>query len=126
MAKKPNTTSTNNATTTATANKSESIRNYHAANPNATPAEIAKALTEKGVEVSASRVSTVLANGRRGSRVDVAKIKLASAFVKNFKGKVDDAETAIGTVGQFIDDCGSSTAAIAALSAFKELASAIS
>lgn len=47
-------------------NKSKEIRDYHAANPTATPAEIAAALKTNGVKVSGQFVSTVLSNARKG------------------------------------------------------------
>ena len=57
-------------------NKSQLIREYKAANPSASPKEVAEALTKTGLSVSAQFVSTVLSNakkkggkaGKRGQR----------------------------------------------------------
>ena len=46
-------------------NKSLEIRNYKAANPTASPKEIAEALSKTGMSVSAQFVSTVLSNARK-------------------------------------------------------------
>jgi hypothetical protein len=46
-------------------NKSLEIRNYKAANPSASPKEIAEALSKGGMSVSAQFVSTVLSNARK-------------------------------------------------------------
>jgi hypothetical protein len=50
-------------------NKSAAIRDYKAANPTASPKEIAEALSMSGMEVSAQFVSTVLSNAKRGGKV---------------------------------------------------------
>lgn len=51
-------------------NKSSEIRNYKAANPTASPKEIAEALGKTGLSVSAQFVSTVLSNDKkRGGKV---------------------------------------------------------
>lgn len=49
----------------ASANKSQVIRDYKAANPSAAPKEIAESLSKTGVEVSAQFVSTVLSNAKK-------------------------------------------------------------
>jgi hypothetical protein len=46
-------------------NKSLAIRNYKAANPTASPKEIAEALGKQGTSVSAQFVSTVLSNAKK-------------------------------------------------------------
>jgi hypothetical protein len=46
-------------------NKSAAIRVYKAANPSASPKEIAEALEKSGLSVSAQFVSTVLSNARK-------------------------------------------------------------
>ena len=46
-------------------NKSLEIRNYKAANPTATPKEIAEALTKTGLSMSPQFVSTVLSNAKK-------------------------------------------------------------
>lgn len=126
MAKKNE--STTNTTTTVVAepnNKAKAIRDYKAANPAAGPSEIAKALTAQGVEVNASRVSTVLKGGSGGSKVDVEQIKKAAEFLKGFGGKADDAKKAIMSVGGFVSECGSPEKAVAALDAYAALALAL-
>src|SRR4029453_19480936 len=45
--------------------KSEAIRNYKAAHPDAGPKAIAESLTKDGTKVSAQFVSTVLSNARK-------------------------------------------------------------
>ena len=49
-------------------NKSLEIRNYKAANPTASPKEIAEALAKTGLSVSAQFVSTVLSNANEEGR----------------------------------------------------------
>ncbi len=46
-------------------NKSSAIRDYKAANPTASPKEIAEALGKSGIVVSAQFVSTVLSNAKK-------------------------------------------------------------
>ncbi|WP_254509297.1 hypothetical protein [Anatilimnocola floriformis] len=46
-------------------NKSAAIRDYKAANPTASPKEIAEALGKSGFEISAQFVSTVLSNAKK-------------------------------------------------------------
>ncbi len=107
-------------------NRSQMIRDYHSANPNAGPSEIARALSTDGMKISAALVGQVL-NGRskKSKGMDVNTIKAAASFVKAYKGKVEDAAAAIESVGQFIDACGSSEAAREALTTFKEVSSVI-
>jgi len=120
-----NGTATTTAPATNGANKADAIRAFATANPNAKPSEIAKALSAQGVEVNASRVSTVLNNKRRSPGVSVDSIKLASAFVKQYGGKIAEAEEAIQKVGKFVEECGGSDEALAALASFKELSAAL-
>lgn len=46
-------------------NKSAAIRDYKAANPSASPKEVAEALEKSGLSVSAQFVSTVLSNAKK-------------------------------------------------------------
>lgn len=46
-------------------NKSEAIRNYKSSHASAGPKEVAAALNEQGVKVTAGFVSTVLSNAKR-------------------------------------------------------------
>jgi hypothetical protein len=46
-------------------NKSQAIREYKAANPSASPREVAEALSKSGLSVTAQFVSTVLSNARK-------------------------------------------------------------
>ena len=48
-----------------TVNKSAAIREYKAAHPTAMPKQIAEALTDKGIKVSAAQVSTTLFYAKR-------------------------------------------------------------
>ena len=50
-------------------NKSALIRDYQTSNPTAKPREIAAALAEQGVTVSAQQVSTVLSNARKAGKI---------------------------------------------------------
>lgn len=95
--------------------KAEAVRQFKAEHPDLGPKEIAEALTKKGVEVTAGRVSAVLRSG--GSKVDVATIRKASAFVQSYTGKLDEALRAIEAVGQFIAECGGPEKARSALEA---------
>ncbi len=121
MAKKSGST----ATTNGTANKAQAIRDYAAANPTAKPSEISKALKSQGIDVEPGRVSGVLNAKGRGRGVSVDAIKLVSAFVKQFNGKLADAEQAIQKVGKFVEECGGADDALAALASFKELSAAL-
>jgi hypothetical protein len=47
------------------ANKSQTIRDYKAANPNASPKEIVEALGKTGLAVSPQFVSTILSNAKK-------------------------------------------------------------
>lgn len=53
-------------------NKSQAIRDYLTANPNAKPAEIQKALAGKGIKVSTAFVSMLKSNDLRKSTNKVA------------------------------------------------------
>ncbi|PQO33169.1 hypothetical protein C5Y96_09930 [Blastopirellula marina] len=125
-AKRTNTAANNaNATDNNAPNKAEAIRQYHAENPNAGPSDIAKALKAKGVDVTASRVSTVLRpSSKKKGGLDVDTIKVAAEFAKQYEGSVD-AKAAIEKVGKFIDSCGSTEKALEALDAYHAVAEAI-
>jgi hypothetical protein len=120
MAKRNTTTRTNGNGGTS---KAEAVRQYHKEHPDAGPKEIAEALTKKGVEVTAGRVSAVLRSG--GSKVDVDTIKRAAEFVANYKGSIKDALKAIETVGGFVEACGGADKAKAALEAYEAVAAAV-
>lgn len=108
------------------ANKAKAIRDYKATNPNATPSEIAKALAGQGVAVNASRVSTVLGNGKKREKaLDVDTIKEAAAFVKQYRGKTEDAIKAIDAVGGFVEKCGSASNAKKAIETYVALAESL-
>lgn len=106
-------------------NRSELIRQYKAAHPNAGPTEIAKALSENGHDVKASLVSSVLGGKHKKGGLNVETIKIAAAFVKAHKGKVAEAQAAIREVGDFIDACGGSGEALAAIEAYQAVAAAV-
>jgi hypothetical protein len=101
-------------------NKSLEIRNYKAANPTASPKEIAEALTKEGVPVSAQFVSTVLSNakkkgGKVGRRGRKPGRKPAAAAGGNYDhlikakklvdalGGIDKAKAAISALAQIWD-----------------------
>ena len=108
-----------------TVSKAEAIRQYKAAHPEAKAKEIAAALTEQGVEVTAGRVSSVLRGGTSRNKVDVETIRKASVFVQQYPGKLDEAVSAIEAVGQFIAECGGAEKAKAALEAYKAVAEVV-
>lgn len=54
-------------------NKSQTIRDYVAANPTAKPKAIAEALSKKGLDVNAQYVSTILSNDRKSKTKRRAK-----------------------------------------------------
>lgn len=73
----------------------------------------------QGVDVTASRVSTVLRGGsttKKNGSVDVDTIKKAAEFVKAHSD-VDEALKEIKQVGEFITKCGNDKKALAALEA---------
>lgn len=121
MSKSKNTIAQTAAPAAAT-NKSKAIRDYAAANPNATPSDIAKALQTAGIDVNSSRVSNVLS--KKQAAVNVDDIKAAAQFVKLFKNAVE-AKKAIESVGSFVDACGNSASAAAAVDAVAELAEVV-
>jgi hypothetical protein len=103
-------------------NKSLEIRNYKAANPTATPKEVAEALSKGGVSVSAQFVSTVLSNarkkggkvGRRGRKpgrkpgmaaagggASIENLIKAKKFADSLGG-VDQARAAINAIAQLL------------------------
>jgi hypothetical protein len=119
-------TATRTTIDNASVNRSEKIREYHAANPNAKHSEIATALAGEGYEIKTSLVSSVLGKRASANKLTTAElVKLASTFVKAHKGKVADATAAIESVGQFIDACGSSEKAKEALTTFQAVSEAI-
>lgn len=123
MAKKNPSIAPAATTSTETKSKAQSIKEYAKANPNAKPAEIAKALTAAGIKVSSGRVANVL--NRSKPSINVEAIKSAAAFVKGYKGEVMEAAAAIESVGGFIDSCGSASAALLALEAYQAIAEAV-
>lgn len=101
-------------------NKSQMIREYKAANPAASPKEIAETLTKTGLSVSAQFVSTVLSNakknggkvGRRGRKPgpkpaaagnssDLKHLIQAKKLVDQLGG-VDAARAAISALAQLL------------------------
>ena len=115
-------------TTTVETNKAKSIRDYAAANPNQTKKEMVAGLKALGVDVTESRIYTVMRqsrNGSGGASVNVETIKRAAAFLKTYGGKADDAKDAINKVGGFVRECGSPEKAVAALDAYAAIAAAL-
>ncbi len=121
MAKK----TTTRRNTTTDINKAEAIRNYHAEHTDAGPSEIAKALGDQGIEVTASRVSTVLRGPRKSGGLDVDRLKIAADFAKSYDGSAADAKEAIEKLGSFIEQCGGTKKALEALDAYQAVAEAI-
>lgn len=116
-------------TTSEKINKADAIRSYFDANPDAKPNDIAAALTkEHGIEFGSAHVSSVLSRHRNGGanansngKIDPELIKSAATFVAAH-GDVAKALEALDQVGEFIDACGNSRNARAALETFQSLA----
>jgi hypothetical protein len=126
MAKKNETTTTAPTTTTTETNKAESIRNYAKDHPNQTKKEMVAGLKALGVEVTESRIYTVMRKGGSGgASVNVESIKRAAAFLKSFGGKADEAKDAIQKVGGFVKECGGPEKALGALDAYAAIAAAL-
>lgn len=103
-------------------NKSLEIRNYKAANPSASPKEVAEALTKTGLSVSPQFVSTVLSNakkkggkaGKRGRKAGPKPAAANSAPSSNIEhlikakklvdqlGGVDAARAAVNALAQLL------------------------
>lgn len=96
-------------------NKSSAIRDYKAANPAATPKEIAEALGKNGIGVSAQFVSTVLSNakkkggkigkrgpkpgGRKAASGNLEQLITAKKMVEQLGG-IDNARAALNVLAQ--------------------------
>lgn len=109
-------------TTTEPANKSDSIRQWFAANPNGTAVQCQRAMAELGIEVGSSHCQQIKNQSKQ--KVDLETIKLAAAFVKS-NGDVAKAIEAIDQIGDFINKCGSPAKAKAALEAYEAMAAAL-
>lgn len=125
MAKKATTRRSTTTATSADINKAEAIRSYHAEHTDAGPSEIAKALGDQGIEVTASRVSTVLRGPRKSGGLDVDRLKVAADFAKAYDGSAAEAKEAIEKLGSFIEQCGGTKKALEALDAYQAVAEAI-
>jgi len=125
MAAKKNTEATT-TTPAVSANKAEAIRNYAKDHPNQTKKEMVAGLAALGVEVTESRIYTVMRKGGSGgANVNVESIKRAAAFLKTFGGKADEAKDAINKVGGFVRECGSPEKAVASIDAYSAIAAAL-
>jgi arginine repressor len=105
--------------------KKQQVLEFKSQNPEATPKDIAEALSKQGVEITAAHVSTILTrkDGAAGGKsVDRFKenLKKAKDFAKGYKN-IEEAIKSIRSLGQFVDACGSSTAAIQALEGYRDL-----
>lgn len=65
-------------------NKSQAIRDYKAANPTATPAEMSTALSKQGVKVSPQFVSSVLSDAKRKGKPGPKPAAPASGLIPGF------------------------------------------
>lgn len=76
-------------------NKSQSIRDYHIANPALKPKQIAADLDKKGISVSPGFVSTILSTSKRKKKVGrPGRPKSASSSVKAVRAVGRPAKTA--------------------------------
>ena len=100
-------------------NKSQTIREYNAANPNSSPKEIVEALTKTGLVVTPQFVSTILSNakkkggkgGKRGRKPgrpaaaatsgDLQHLIQAKKFVDQLGG-LDAARAAVNALAQIL------------------------
>ncbi len=67
-------------TTEQPINKSDSIRQWFAANPNGTAVQCQRAMAELGIEVGSSHCQQIKNQSKQ--KVDLDSIKLAAAFVR--------------------------------------------
>lgn len=99
-------------------NKSQVIREFKAANPSATPMEIAEALNKTGLSVSPQFISTVLSNARKkGGKVGKRGRKPGRPTAK---APVDDLQHLI-QAKKLVDQLGGIDAARAAINALAQL-----
>jgi hypothetical protein len=95
-------------------NKSAAIRDYKAANPTASPKEIAEALGKSGMEVSAQFVSTVLSNAKKkGGKVGKRGRKPMAVPMDNIQQLIQ--------VKKFVDQIGGLEKAKAAVNALAQI-----
>ena len=103
--------------------KAEAVRKAHEEHPQWTHKRISTELARVGVELTPGRVSAVL-RGPSNDKVDVGTIKQASEFARAFKD-IAAALKAIEQVGGFIDQCGGSQKAKAALETYQAVSAAV-
>lgn len=93
-------------------NKSESVRQYLSAHPQASTSDVVKALAENGVEVAASQVSSVKKSlglsSPRGERkkaepvsAPAGNLPAAAAFAKQ-AGSIEEARQHLQAVGEYL------------------------
>jgi hypothetical protein len=112
-------------------NKSQAIREYYAAHPNAKPKEISAELKKQGIDVTPAFISTIRSTsmGKKKKTVKAASAKAAPAAAPAKASKATKAssspsisiESLIKAKG-LVRDLGGIDAAIATLSALKRLA----
>jgi hypothetical protein len=111
-------------------NKSQAIRDYYAAHPNAKPKEISTELKKQGIDVTPAFISTIRSTsmGKKKKTVKTASAKAAPAAAP---AKASSAAKASSTnisieslikAKSLVRDLGGIDAAIATLSALKRLA----
>lgn len=90
-------------------NKSEAIRSYLKANPNAKNKDVIAALKEQGIEVTASSVSVMKRGTKKkaegqseGGAVGLTQIRAAAAFIKQCGG-MEQAEQALKAAKSILD-----------------------
>lgn len=94
--------------------KSDQVRELLSAKPKMTPKAIADALTNRGVKMSASQVSTIKWNLRKSKR---KKIKRAKAAPSSYSKMI----TTLLAAEEFIDKAGGVKHAQKVLAAFSQL-----
>ena len=104
--------------------KADAIRDWFKENPQGTAVQCQKALAEQGIEVGSGHCQQILNKTKSGGKVDVNTIKLAAEFVESH-GDVEQALTAIDSIGEFITTCGSPAKAKAALEAYQSVAAVL-
>ncbi len=93
-------------------NKSQAVRDYHAAHPNATNAEVRASMAKKGIDITPNYVSVIKGQTKRAKAskkakapkkaqvkggIGVSELKAAMALVKAV-GSVDGAAQALAIV----------------------------
>lgn len=110
-------------------NKSQAIRDYYAAHPNAKPKEISAELKKQGIDVTPAFISTIRSTsmGKKKKTVKASSAKAAPAAASAkasapSKGSTNVSIESLIKAKSLVRDLGGIDAAMATLSALKRLA----